>query len=198
MQPLLTVEVWVNTSAESLGTNSKVYHFTKSAILQTSIQEQKGPSLVKLSKFLISEVPSLWKTSPVKKPDAKHGVLIKNIDNREREPNSFGHSTRHTCWWPSVWNLWSVHVQLQSMRRKPTIRPRREARDTNFMKGSMRGSALNRIIHNSHLQKKDQSGGKKGTESRPFPSRKANCSLDFGLFLDHWSQWFCRELCRPI
>ena len=59
MQPLLTVEVWVNTGAESLGTNSKVYHFTKSAILQTSIQEQKGPSLVKLSKFLISEVPSL-------------------------------------------------------------------------------------------------------------------------------------------
>ena len=70
MQSLLTVEVWVNTGAESLGTNSKVYHFTKSSILQTSIQEQKGPSLVKLSKFLISEVCSLWnlKTSPVKQP----------------------------------------------------------------------------------------------------------------------------------
>ena len=32
-------------------------------------------------------------------------------------------------------------------------------------------SALNRIIHNSHSQKKNQSGGTKGPEAGPFPSR---------------------------
>ena len=32
-------------------------------------------------------------------------------------------------------------------------------------------SALNNIIHNSHLKKKNQSGGTKGPEAGPFPSR---------------------------
>ena len=35
-------------------------------------------------------------------------------------------------------------------------------------------SALNRIIHNSHFKKKNQSGGTKGPEAGPFPSRKAD------------------------
>ena len=39
-------------------------------------------------------------------------------------------------------------------------------------------SALNTIIHNSHLQKEDQSGGTKGPEAGPFPSRQADCLLD--------------------
>ena len=39
-------------------------------------------------------------------------------------------------------------------------------------------SALNRIIHNSHIKKKNQSGGTKGPEAGPFPSRKTDCLLD--------------------
>ena len=32
-------------------------------------------------------------------------------------------------------------------------------------------SALNKIIHNSHFKRKNQSGGTKGPERVPFPSR---------------------------
>ena len=38
----------------------------------------------------------------------------------------------------------------------------------------------------------------KGPEAGPFPSRKANCSPDLRILPGRWSQWFCRELCRPI
>ena len=56
-------------------------------------------------------------------------------------------------------------------------------------------SALNKIIHNS--QKKNQSGGTKGPEARPFPSRKADCLPDLRVLPGHWSQRLCRELRRP-
>ena len=39
-------------------------------------------------------------------------------------------------------------------------------------------SALNKIIHNSHFQKENQSGGTKGPEAGSFPSRKADCLPD--------------------
>ena len=39
-------------------------------------------------------------------------------------------------------------------------------------------SALNKIIHNSHTKKKNQSGGTKGPEAGPCPSRKTDCLLD--------------------
>ena len=32
----------------------------------------------------------------------------------------------------------------------------------------------------------------------PFLSWKTNRFLDLRVLLGHWSQWFCRELCRPI
>ena len=51
-------------------------------------------------------------------------------------------------------------------------------------------------IHAS--RKKGQSGGTKGPKAGPFPSRKADCLLDLRILPGHWSQWFCRELCRPI
>ena len=51
-------------------------------------------------------------------------------------------------------------------------------------------SALNKIIHNSHL-KKGQSGGTKSPKRGPFLSRKTGCLLDL-------RQWFRRELCRPL
>ena len=48
------------------------------------------------------------------------------------------------------------------------------------------------------LQKKIQSGGTKGPEAGPFPSRQADCLLDLQILPGHLSQRFCRELCRPV
>ena len=49
-------------------------------------------------------------------------------------------------------------------------------------------SALNRIIHNSHFKKKNQSGGTKGPETGPFPSRKTDCLLNPRVPPGHRSQ----------
>ena len=48
-------------------------------------------------------------------------------------------------------------------------------------------SALNKIIHNSHFKRKNQSGGTKGPEAGPFPSRQADCLLDLRLLPGHWN-----------
>ena len=48
------------------------------------------------------------------------------------------------------------------------------------------------------IQKKNQSGGTQGPEAGPFPSWKTDRLPDLRVLPGHWSQWFCRELCRPI
>ena len=48
------------------------------------------------------------------------------------------------------------------------------------------------------IQKKNQSGGTKGPEAGPFPSWKTDRLPDLRVLPGHWSQRFCRELCRPI
>ena len=47
-------------------------------------------------------------------------------------------------------------------------------------------SALNKIIHNSQVQKENQSGGTKGPEAGPFPSRQTDCLLDLRSLPGHW------------
>ena len=59
-------------------------------------------------------------------------------------------------------------------------------------------SALNKIIHNSHFKRRISLEEQKGPEAGPFPSRQADCLLDLRILPGHWSQRFCRELCRPI
>ena len=59
-------------------------------------------------------------------------------------------------------------------------------------------SALNKIIHNSHFKRRISLEEQKGPEAGPFPTRKTDCLLDLRLLPGHWSQRFCRELCRPI
>ena len=49
-------------------------------------------------------------------------------------------------------------------------------------------SALNRIIHNTHFKKKNQSGGTKGPETGPFPSRKTDRLPDLRILPGHRSQ----------
>ena len=59
-------------------------------------------------------------------------------------------------------------------------------------------SALNRIIHNSHFKRMVSLEEQKGPEAGPFPLRKTDRLPDLRVLPGHWSQWFCRELCRPI
>ena len=48
------------------------------------------------------------------------------------------------------------------------------------------------------LQKKNQSRGNESSKRRPLPSRKTYRLPDLRVLPGHWSQAFCRELCRPI
>ena len=48
-------------------------------------------------------------------------------------------------------------------------------------------STLNKIIHNSHFKRKNPSGGTKGPETGPFPSRKTDRLLDLRVLPGHWS-----------
>ena len=59
-------------------------------------------------------------------------------------------------------------------------------------------SALNKIIHNFQFQRRISLEEQKGPEAGPFPSRKTDCLLDLWVLPGHRSQWFQRELCRPI
>ena len=52
-------------------------------------------------------------------------------------------------------------------------------------------SALNRIIHNSHLTRRIIPAG-------PFLSWKTDRFLDLWVLVGHRSQRFCREFCRPV
>ena len=56
-------------------------------------------------------------------------------------------------------------------------------------------SALNRIIHNT---RKGQSGGTKSPKRGPLSPRKTDRLPDLRVLPGHWSQRFCREICRPI
>ena len=60
------------------------------------------------------------------------------------------------------------------------------------------GSALNKIIHNSHFKRRIILEEQRGPEAGPFPSRQADCLLDLRILPGYWSQRFCRELCRPV
>ena len=54
-------------------------------------------------------------------------------------------------------------------------------------------SALNKIIHNSHFKRKNQSGGTRSPQREPFVSRKTDRLPDLRILPGHWSQRFCRK-----
>ena len=75
--------------------------FTQSTLRQASIREKKGPSLEKMSKFLISEVSTLQnlRTGPMKRLNdssdvlkARHGILFKTCSCSKTKTKL--HSTR--------------------------------------------------------------------------------------------------------
>ena len=59
-------------------------------------------------------------------------------------------------------------------------------------------SALNRIHPEHPLQGKGWSGGNESSKRGQFLSWKTDRLLDLRVLPGHWSQRFCRELCRPI
>ena len=59
-------------------------------------------------------------------------------------------------------------------------------------------SALNKIIHNSHFKRRISLEEQKAQKKGPFPSRKTDRLPDLRVLPGHWSQRFCRELCRPV
>ena len=50
----------------------------------------------------------------------------------------------------------------------------------------------------SAIQKEGQSGGTRSPKRGPFLSWKTDRLPDLRVLPGHWSQRFCRELCRPI
>ena len=96
--------------------------------------------------------------------------------------------------------LWIKEVELvESVDDLKSSRSIRGAHGLNFELLDARiASALNRIIQNTRFKKEGQSGGTKGPEAGPFPSRKTDCLLDLRVLPGHWNPWFRRELCRPI
>ena len=59
-------------------------------------------------------------------------------------------------------------------------------------------SALNIIIHNTQFKRKVSLEEQKAQKSGPFPSWKTDRLPDLRALPGHWSQRFCREICRPV
>ena len=59
-------------------------------------------------------------------------------------------------------------------------------------------SALNRIIHDSHFKRRVSLEEQKSPKRGPFLSWNTDLLPDLRVLPGHWSQQFCRELCRPI
>ena len=86
--------------------------------------------------------------------------------------------------------LWIKEVEMvESVNDLKSSRSVRGIRMPNFeVLDAKIASALNR----------GQSGGTESPKGRPFPPRKTDRSPDLRVLQEHWSQRFCRELCRPI
>ena len=59
-------------------------------------------------------------------------------------------------------------------------------------------SALNRIIHNTGFKNKVNLEEQKSPKRGPPSPRKTDRLPNLRVLPGHWSQWFCRELCRPM
>ena len=59
-------------------------------------------------------------------------------------------------------------------------------------------SALNRIIHNTQFKRRVSLEEQKAQKRGPFPSWKTDRLPDLRVLPGHWSERFCREICRPI
>ena len=88
--------------------------------------------------------------------------------------------------WLIQWMNWDLHHLLVILQCRIL---------KHLMRGLLQHWTKSSIIPAS---KKNQSGGTKGPEAGPFPSRQTDCLLDLRLLSGHWEPWFCRKLHRPI
>ena len=59
-------------------------------------------------------------------------------------------------------------------------------------------SALNKIIHNSHFKRRISLEEQKAQKEDRFLRGRQIAYLIYEKLPGHWSQRFCRELCRPV
>ena len=59
-------------------------------------------------------------------------------------------------------------------------------------------SALNKIIHNSHFRRRISPEDQQAQKQDRFLRGRQDWLLDLRILPGHWSQRFCRELCRPV
>ena len=99
--------------------------------------------------------------------------------------------TEAMLWIKEVEMVDSVDDLMSSSSRRGIQMPNFEVLDARI------ASALNRIIHNSHFQRRINLEEQKAQKQDRF-LRKTDCLLVLRILPGHRSQRFCRKLCRPI
>ena len=84
--------------------------------------------------------------------------------------------------WIKVELIDSVDESRSSSSTRGISMPNSEVLDARI------ASALNEIIHHSQFKKENQSGGTKGPEAGPFPSRQTECLLGLRSLPGHWNR----------
>ena len=59
-------------------------------------------------------------------------------------------------------------------------------------------SALNSVVHNTQFKRKVSLEEQKAKKRGPLSPRETDRLPDLRVLPGHWSQWFCRELYRPV
>ena len=101
---------------------------------------------------------------------------------------------------PTEAMLWIKEVEMvasvDDLRSSSSIRcismPNFEVLDARI------ASALNKIIHNSHFKRRISLEEQKAQKQDCFLRGRTDRLLDLRVVPGHWSQRFCRNLCRPI
>ena len=101
---------------------------------------------------------------------------------------------------PTEPTLWIKEVELVgSVGYLKSSCSLREIRLPDFeVLGARIASALNRIIHNSHFKRRVSLEEQKARKEDGLLRGRQIAYLIKRVLPGHWSQWFCRESCRPI
>ena len=148
------------------------------------------------------------------------GKIFKELWSRPTKTADFGSSfdkspnpATFACWkirfktevcicsqFPTEAMLWIKEVEMiESVDDLKSSRSITGTHDPEFeVLDAKMASALNKIIQKYPLQEKGLSGGKWKLNRRPLPPSETDRLPDLRVHPGHWSQWFCRELCRPI
>ena len=142
-----------------------------------------------------------------------HGADQQRLQISDLHFDKFRNPATFACWlirfktevricsqFPTEAMLWIKEVEMvESVGDLKSTSPVRGIQTPDFeILDAKIASALNRIIQNTRFKKKVSLEEMKAHKRRPLPPRKIYRLLDLRVLPGHWSQWFCRELCRPI